>query len=643
VSFVLEKVSPLQDMFFKFSLRNNPATQKSESYYRLVEGLRDENNKVKHRTLLNIGFLEETFNIDQINTVSRLLNNRFQRKQVYLFEIPAEEVCIAYANKLWDQLVSQKKIDPDLYSEKSRKIDADTMVHKEGKEIGAEWLCHQTLQELGVEQLLLSQGFTTKEAKLAITQIISRAVYPASELRTSKWIQENSAVCELTGYDVEEMTKDKLYDGALRLYSVKTALENHLSTTTNNIFDITDKILLYDLTNTYFEGQKLNSKLAKFGRSKEKRSDAKIIVLALAVNALGFIKYHSIHEGNMSDTKNMKTVLEKMSQNINCNNPVVVIDAGIATEENLQLISSKGYKYVCVSRTSLKEYEYQKSRLTVLHQTKSKKEITLKALNVPGKKDFYMEVQSDSKALKERAMKNQFEERFLTELKKAEHALTAKGGIKKYEKVLERIAKAKGKYPSVAKLYNIEIKKDEATQIVKSIIWTINDKQNNDKTEAFGKYFIRTNIAKVDEFELWYIYNIIREIESTFRTLKTDLDLRPIYHKTDKSTMAHLHLGLQAYWVVNTIRQKLKLQNINTCWTEIVRIANTQKIITTEGTNTVGKLIVVKKCTEPTLALKKLYEALLIEKRPFTKRKSVVHKSKQKKLKTQICKELKSG
>jgi transposase len=620
-------------MFFKFSLRQNPSTQKMDSYYRLVEGLRDEYGKVKHRTLLNVGFLEQGFSIEQINIVCRILNNRYQHK-VELFEVQLDECCILLAKDLWDKLVAQKKIDPEMYSEHSRKVEIDKIVHKEGKEIGAEWMCYQTLQDLGVKNLLLAQGFTEQQSQLALTQIISRAVYPASELRTSKWIVDNSAVCELTKYDVSKMTKDKLYDSALRLYGIKTALEHHLSTRTNELFDITDKILLYDLTNTYFEGQKLNSKLAKFGRSKEKRSDAKIIVLALAVNVLGFIKYHSIHEGNMSDSSNLNQVLEKLSKNINCNNPTVVIDAGIATEQNLNLIKSKGYKYVCVSRITPKDYDAQKNRLSVLLETKSKKEVLLKALNTPGQKDFFMSVESEAKALKEQSMKTQFEERFEELLRTAQKALSSKSGIKQYAKVLERIGRAKQKYPSVAKYYVIEIKHDDSTKMVSEITWHKDENLYAQKIDGQGKYFIRTNIDIVDEIELWNIYNIIREIESTFRCLKTDLDLRPIYHKKDQSKMAHLHLGLLAYWVVNTIRQRFKLQNINTCWTEIVRIANTQKIITTEGQNTVGKLIRVKKCTEPNQELKQLYSALLMEIKPFHKRKSVVHKPELKKNET---------
>ena len=225
------------------------------------------------------------------------------------------------------------------------------------REIGSEWICHQTLQELGIDQVLGEAGFTEEQIKFAATQIVSRAIYPASELKTTSWIKENSAICELTGYDQSKITKDKLYESALQLYSIKEQLEQHLSHKTNELFDISDKIVLYDLTNTYFEGQYSGSKLAKYGRSKEKRNDAKLVVLALVVNIYGFIKYSAIHQGNMADCKNLSLMIDKLSRCTNAQNPVVVMDAGIATEENLEMIRAKGYHYLCVSRTKLKDYQ----------------------------------------------------------------------------------------------------------------------------------------------------------------------------------------------------------------------------------------------------------------------------------------------
>ncbi|NBQ07533.1 MAG: hypothetical protein EBU20_13000 [Betaproteobacteria bacterium] len=130
-----------------------------------------------------------------------------------------------------------------------------------------------------------------------------------------------------------------------------------------------------------------------------------------------------------------------------------------------------------------------------------------------------------------------------------------------------------------------------------------------------------------EEQTLWKIYNTIREIESSFRTLKTDLDLRPIYHKSDKATLAHLHLGLLAYWIVNTIRYQLKQKGIKSSWSEIVRIANTQKNVLTTAQNQTDEIIIIKRCSEPTESLKAIYNALKYKINPFTKRKSVGHKT----------------
>jgi len=238
-------------------------------------------------------------------------------------------------------------------------------------------------------------------------------------------------VCELTGYDQQKLTKDKLYQSALHLYKVKDAIEKHLSKRTNKLFDLQDKIILYDLTNTYFEGEKRNSKLAQYGRSKEKRKDAKLVVLALVANVEGFIKYSSVLEGNIADCNTLSAMIEKLATHTVGSNAVVVIDAGIATEENLALIQTKGYKYLCVSRTKLKEYQAIPNRLVTLLDTKSNQTIKLKSVTTPTNTDYYLEVKSPAKEHKEAGMKNQFEKRFEAELQKIHKAIHSKGGVKK--------------------------------------------------------------------------------------------------------------------------------------------------------------------------------------------------------------------
>jgi len=108
---------------------------------------------------------------------------------------------------------------------------------------------------LQIAPFLEHQGWDQDDIKLSQSHIIRRAVYPASELETTRWIKENSSVCEVTGYDIEKITKDRLYNISKKLYAEKEALEQHLSVRTNELFDIEDKIMLYDLTNTYLRAE----------------------------------------------------------------------------------------------------------------------------------------------------------------------------------------------------------------------------------------------------------------------------------------------------------------------------------------------------------------------------------------------------
>ncbi len=188
---------------------------------------------------------------EQLNKIQKQLTEKYEHKQS-LFEAGEDPVVKKYVEDLWQRIIASKKLDIVPVEKLSRMVDADTLRHSNVREIGTEWMCQNTWDKLKLTELLLEQGFNEDEAKLAATQIISRTTYPASELKTTSWVKENSAVCELTGYEMEKLTKDKLYQSALHLYEVRDALEKHLSNRTNELFDLQDKIILYDLTNTYF-------------------------------------------------------------------------------------------------------------------------------------------------------------------------------------------------------------------------------------------------------------------------------------------------------------------------------------------------------------------------------------------------------
>jgi hypothetical protein len=617
-------------MFLKVIFKKVKSTGECVSHYRLCESYRFDNT-VKHQTILHLGTLPELTTIEQKKALGIRIHELVKQSHTgikSLFE--PETVVEKLAQHFFEQIKENKRLD--IASGKDyHRIDTDSLKHKEVREAGAEWLCLQAIEQLGIAGFLEGAGWEQQQIQLALTHIISRASYPASELRTSQWIQQNSAVCELTGYPVDHITKDKLYDITHQLYSVKDVLEKHLSQRTNELFDLNDKIILYDLTNTYFEGSMRNSTIAQFGRSKEKRTDARLVVLAVVVNTEGFLKYSQIFEGNMSDSSTLEKIIAELSARTSSTerHPIVVLDAGIATEDNLTLLKENGFDYMCVSRSGLKKYVVDTTCQPVAIKDKKEQPITLQKVTVAGSTDNWLQVHSQAKALKESGMNSQFGKRFEQGLMQIKVSLGKKGGIKKPAKVWERIGKLKAKYPSIHKYYELFIDTDDTKAIVTALNW---EQKKLEKKE--GYYLLRTTLNDKEEAVQWTIYNTIREIEATFRVLKTDLDLRPIYHKTDKAAMAYLHLGLLAYWVVNTIRHQLKQKGINNQWTDIVRTMNTQKLVTTTMENEYEQQIMIRQCSEPTEAVTKIYEALKYKLRPYTRKKFVVPPPKLKKKET---------
>lgn len=619
-------------MFLKRVAKRNKITGVDKIVYRLCESYRFDNT-VRHETILHLGSLEELPDVEEKRSllirILELIKQSHTGNQS-LFT-PQDTTVERWAQHFFGLIKEKQRIDIAAGKD-YQPIDMGTVKNKNIREVGTEWLCMQALEQLKLTEFLTQQGWDEDEIKLALTHIISRSAYPASELRTSEWIKQNSSVCEITGYPAEQITKDQLYTIAHRLYDVKDSLEKHLSTRTNELFDLNDQLILYDLTNTYFEGSMRGSKIVQFGRSKEKRNDAKLIVLAVVVNGEGFLKYSQIFEGNIADNKTLKQIIEQLSSRTSWldRKPVVVLDAGIATEDNLKLLRDNGFEYMCVSRSNRNNYTVDTTCHPVEIIDKNKQPITLQKIKVEGSTDNWLRVHSKAKALKESGMNSRFSKRYEQKLTQIKESLNKKSGVKKQDKVWQRIGRLKAKYPGTNKHYEINTQINDKG-IVTDVTW---QQKAIPKTE--GYYLLRTTLDQKQEQTQWAIYNTIREIEATFRVLKTDLDLRPIFHKTDAAAMAHLHLGLLAYWVVNTIRHQLKQRGIKNEWRDLVRIMNTQKIVTTTMQNQYEQHIVIRQCSEPTEQAKAIYEALNYKLQPFTRKKSVVPPPEIKKIENPV-------
>ena len=626
-------------MNFTSQVRYNPKTGRDERYYRLKESYRNALGRSCTRILLNVGFVDDLLP-EEMRDISRALTYKYEHQDDK--ELWPDALCV-YSDRVrertleyWGEMVKLGSLDiiSKAYeaskAKAERHVDTDTLEHKDARDIGAEWLCLQAIRQLEFDKFLLSLGWSREDVKIAIAHLIVRTVYTPSELKSMRIMRDNSAVCQLLDLAMDAVTHRKVYSVADWFLKEKAAIEKYLCHKTDDLFKPTNRIMLFDLTNFYFEGRKENSRKAKFGRSKEKRSDCKLLVLALAINTDGFIRYSSVLEGNTADPKSLPDMVDKLTRE----NPakcaddekvLVVIDAGIATEENLKLIKEKGYNYLCVSRKALTEYTVDAAAKTVTVHDCRERPIKLQEVHTDGE-DYYLKIDSPAKALKEESMNRKFKKGFEDGLQAIAASIAKKGGTKKRDAVLKRIGKLEGKYPSIARYYQIDVS-DDGKGKVTEVRWQLHLPEK----QVFGTYFLRTNVKKIDEKTTWDYYNLIREIESTNRQTKTDLNLRPIYHRKDDRSDAHLFLGLLSYWIVNTIRHQMKKVNEarkeadpdpkaeypTPYWTEIVRIMQTQKSITSEAINALGEKVKMRICSTPTEQAADIYSMLKYKTTPF--------------------------
>ena len=625
-------------MHFISETRYNPRTQRDEFYYRIKESFRDLAGRPRHRLMLTVGFIDEELGPFDVRDIGRCLTwlHEHQGQQDLFGDAMSryKELVRRLALKYWQKMVDEGSVDAvrrtieESRQKAGRLVDTDTVEHTDAREVGAEWICLQAIRELQIDRFLEREGWSEIRINTALAHLITRTVYAPSELKSMDIMRDNSAVCELlTGSEEWQPGFHAIYNVAPSLYELKDKLESHLCRRTDHLFNITSRIVLFDLTNFYFEGRKEGSRKARHGRSKEKRSDCKLLVLALCINPEGFIRYSSILAGNTSDPDALPDMVDTLAAKTRVpadpeQRVLVCLDAGIATEDNLREIKARGYDYLCVSRTRLTDYELSEDTKTVKVLDTKKQEISLTRVRQEEGGDYYLEINSPAKAMKETSMNRLFKERFEAEMTKARDALTKKGGKKAYEKVIERVGRAIQKYPSISKYYVIDYVRDEKNpKNMADIRWRIAIPENVDKQS--GIYFLRTNRDKLDEKATWDYYNLIREIECTNRQLKTDLQLRPIRHQKDDRSDAHLFLGLLSYWIVNTIRYKLR-QTGETCyWTEIKRRMSTQKAITTEAVNALGEKVKLRLCSNPTKAAEDIYERLHYKKMPFRRKTKV--------------------
>jgi len=496
-------------MYIRRIEKKNKGSEKVYTYYRLVHGYK-VGDKVRQQTLLNMGKLE-----DCPTTKHKALADRIEMLLTgaasMFYEV--DESIEALAHRFVSEIQAK-----GLFPSKKRKsslgkapekdfeeIDLDSIEEEESREIGGEWLCKQAFDKLGLAALFSSRGMNEIQVSMAQMLLTAKLIHPCSELETERWLQENSGAMELYGEEGFSTTRYRLYQAATMLYEEKESIEKELYSLCTNLFSHRNKIVIYDLTNMYFEGQMAESKMAKFGRSKEKRNDCRLIGLAMAIDSQGFVRYSQLYPGNIGEPSTLENMLTAVSSKLDFTQekPIVVMDAGISTEENLNKIKEQGYDYVCVSRTRPTVFDTVSEEVIALKDNRGNK-IDVQKIVVEDKPDSFLHIKSEQKGMKEKSMDQKITERFEERLTYLNEGLTLPKRTKKIIKVHESVGRLKDQYSKVAKLYKVEYEQDTDKGVVTRIKWT----RQIEKQKPVGEYFLRYSRETLTENQIWELYNL---------------------------------------------------------------------------------------------------------------------------------------
>ena len=635
-----EKVTTFAAMFIskipKYRQRADGTIEKYD-YYRLSENRRDAEGKIRKRTVVNLGELPGYTKAGR-NELGSLLEEMITTGSCCMSEDasvyddavklyahwrdlhPKSSSAVAPGSSLEQALESQRR---DIVT-----ICLDKLTNHEPRVIGPEVICRSTANRLGLMEFLLSNGFDRQEAELAVMQVIARAIYPYSEYRTVKYLRENTALAEMFHIPKEKLTKDALYKSALRLWDVHRRMEDWLHERVTSMFHLEEKILLLDITNTYMEGRMEGSKLCRFGRSKEKRSNCRLVVLAAVVNTEGLIVRTMIYEGNRQDVTTLQEVVGTLSATTSQEaRKIVVMDAGFYSADNVKWLTDNGFDYITVLPSGSARFTADSDRV-VRHEDSRHQEIRLQmgSVEIEDVQHKALLVDSDAKALKEQSMHGQACSRYEQGLEAIKAGLAKKNGTKSRDAVNNRLGRLDRQYGAIRKQYEVTFtyegkgKKEKAV----SMEWKRKDEYIAERKKFHGKYVLLTSLDEKDELNVWKFYNVIRTVEETFHTLKSDLDMRPVYHKGDEGIKAHLNLAVLAYWIVSVTMYRLKKKGYpNVRWEEIRRIAGAQVMVTTRMETFRGETIEIRQATEEEHELATIYSLLDITPHPMGTRKFV--------------------
>ncbi|HEY6371568.1 MAG TPA: IS1634 family transposase [Candidatus Sulfotelmatobacter sp.] len=584
-------------MFLRSHLRNKDG--KDHTYWSLVETVRTPDGP-RQRTLCYLGELNDSSQARWLKTIE-VFNEQGETQQLKLFpshvEPPAGDPQVARV------LLNQVRLERT-------------------RQFGSCWLGLELWKRLGLdrffEEAVEEHGADVPWSRVAAVLAINRLCAPGSELAIEERWYPSTALDDLLRIEEGKINDTRLYRCLDRILPHKTKLEQHLKQRYGELFGAEFEVLLYDLTSTYVEGAAEKNPMMRRGYSRDHRPDCEQMVIALIVNSEGFPFSYETFDGNRADVSTMETILRMVERKYGKARRIWVMDRGIVSEENLAAIRKRGGQYlVGTPRSQMKQFE---AELLKDDWIQVRPEVEVKKVAIPQGEEIFILCRTSGRKEKEKAIRKRFSDRMENALKRLARTIEA-GRLKDRNKMERRLGRIQASHPQVNDLYDVGLR-DTAEGV--RLHWAIKKERQEWRGLREGAYMLRTNLQVGTAEELWARYMQLTEAEASFRALKSELSIRPLFHQLEPRVKAHVMVAFLGYALWVTLKHLLQRRPAMVPKPSVSGVDNTQplsamKALTLLSTlqsadivlpTTDGREIRLRRITEPTAEQKSVLHQL---------------------------------
>jgi len=490
------------------------------------------------------------------------------------------------------------------------------------RQFGSSWLGLELWKRLELDRFFADavdeQEADVPWSRVAAVLAVNRLCAPGSELAVEERWYPSTALDDLLGIEEGKLNDTRLYRCLDRILPHKTKLERHLKQRYGELFGAEFDVLLYDLTSTYVEGAAEKNPMMRRGYSRDHRPDCEQMVIALIVNSEGFPFSYETFDGNRADVSTMEMILRMVERKYGKARRIWVFDRGIVSEENLAAIRKRGGQYlVGTPRSQMKPFE---AELLKDDWTRVRPEVEVKKAAIPQGEEIFILCRTTGRKEKEKAIRQRFSTRMEDALKRLARSIET-GRLKDRNKMERRLGRIQASHPQVNDLYEVAVR--DTPEGVR-LFWAIQEERQLWRGLREGAYMLRTNLQAGTAEELWSRYMQLTEAEASFRALKSELSIRPLFHQLEPRVKAHVMVAFLGYALWVTLKHLLKRRSAvipqpSTNGVNHVQPLSAMKALALLSTlqsadvvlpTTDGREIRLRRVTEPTAEQKSLLQRL---------------------------------